>query len=34
MNKVLEPFIVLIGKFTVLFKLYVANSVSNCRLLS
>jgi hypothetical protein len=27
---VLEPFIILVGKFTVLFKLYEANKVSNC----
>jgi hypothetical protein len=29
----LEPFIILVGKFTVLFKFYVANRVSNCCLL-
>ena len=28
-----EPFIILVGKFTVLFKLYVAHSVPNCCLL-
>jgi len=30
---VLEPFIILVRKFTVLFKLYVANRASNCCLL-
>jgi len=30
---VLEPFIILIGKFFILFQLYVANSISNCCLL-